>query len=92
MFADAPEPLPTSNRPFAIGEATTDSDKAWDIALGHSQKYSAAHPDMPISWILDSDRQTGNPVWHIIWGVSAARSEFTIMVDAHAGTYLRTVS
>lgn len=92
IFADAPGPLSASNRAFAIGEATTDSDKAWDIALAHSQKYSAAHPDMPVSWILESDRQTGTPVWRIIWGVSAARSEFSVLVDARAGTYLRTFS
>jgi hypothetical protein len=92
IFADAAGPLSASNRSFAIGEATTDSDKAWDIALGHSQKYSSAHPDLPVTWILESDRQTGTPVWRIIWGVSAARSEFSILVDAQAGTYLRTFS
>lgn len=92
IFADAAGPLPGSNRSFAIGEAATDSDKAWDIALGHSEKYSAAHPDIPVSWILESDHETGTPVWRIIWGVSAARSEFSILVDAHAGTYLRTFS
>jgi hypothetical protein len=92
MFADAPGPFPASNRSFAIREATVDSDKAWEIALGHSQKYSAAHPDIPVSWTLESDRQTGAPVWRIIWGVSASRSDFSILVDAHSGTYLQTIS
>ena len=92
IFADPPGPLSAGNRSFAIGEATTDTDKAWAIALSHSQKYSDAHPDIPVSWILENDRQTGTPVWRIIWGVSAAQSEFSILVDAHTGTYLRTFS
>jgi len=92
IFADAPGTLSDNTQSFVIGEATTDSDKVWDIALAHSRKYSAEHPDMPISWILEPDHQTGTPVWHVIWGLSATRSEFSILVDAHAGTYLRTLT
>ena len=92
IFADAPGPTSASNRTFVIGDATTDSDKAWEIALAHGQKYAAEHPDMPISYILEADRQTGIPVWHVIWGLSSARSESTILVDAHSGAYLRTAS
>jgi hypothetical protein len=92
IFADAPGTSSDRTKSFVIGEATTDSDKAWDIALAHGQKYSTEHPDMPVSWILEPDHQTGTPVWHVIWGLSAARSEFTILVDAHAGAYLRTLT
>jgi hypothetical protein len=92
IFADAAGPLSASVRSFVIGEATTDSDQAWDIALDHGQKYSAEHADMPVSFILEGDHQTGSPVWRVMWGLSAARSEFSVLVDAHAGTYLRILT
>jgi hypothetical protein len=92
IFADAAASLPATIRSFEIGQASTDSDKAWEVSLGHGQKYSTDHPDMPVSWILEFDRQTGTPVWRVIWGLSASRSDFTILVDAHDGAYLRTVS
>ena len=92
IFADAAGQLSASTRSFVIGDATTDSDTAWETALAHGQKYSAGHPDMPLSFILEGDHQTGAPVWRVIWGLDAARSEFSVLVDAHAGAYLRTVS
>jgi hypothetical protein len=92
IFADTAGQLSASTRSFVIGDATTDSDKALEISLAHGQKYSTEHPDMPVSFILEGDHQTGAPVWRVIWGLDAARSEFSVLVDAHAGTYLRTFS
>jgi hypothetical protein len=46
---------------------------------------------MPISYTLQSDRQSGAPVWRVIWGTSVASSSFSILVDANAGIYLRTL-
>ena len=92
IFGDSPVPLPGDARSFVIGELTTDSDKTWEIALAHAQKYSSAHPDMLISYTLEADRERGGPVWRVMWGLSAATSSISVLVDAHAGTYLRTVS
>ena len=92
IFADSAGPLSGDTRSFVIGQATTDSDQAWEISLGHGKKYSDEHPDMPVSFILESDRQTGSPVWRVIWGVSAATSGFSVVVDAHAGTYIKSMS
>ena len=92
IFADPAGPLSASIRSFVIGDATTDSDTALEISLAHGQKYSAGHPDMPVSFILEGDHQTAAPVWRVIWGLSATRSEFSVLVDAHAGTWLRTFS
>ena len=92
IFGDTPGPLPTDIHPFVIGEVTTDTDKAWEIALSHEQKYANEHPDMPVIYTLEDDRQAGATVWRIMWGLSAATSSLSVLVDAHAGTYLRTVS
>jgi hypothetical protein len=91
IFADAAMPLSGDIPSFVIGEARTDSDKAWEISLSHGQKYSDEHPGMPISYTLQSDRQSGAPVWRVIWGTSVASSSFSILVDANAGIYLRTL-
>jgi hypothetical protein len=91
IFAESSGPLSADIHSFVIGDLTTDSDKAWDISLTHAQKYSEEHPGMPVSYILEGDRQTSVPVWRIIWGVSAASSSFSILVDAHAGSYIRTL-
>jgi len=91
IFAETAGPLSTDVHAFVIGEAKTDSDKAWDISLIHGQKYSSEHPDMPVSYLLEGDRSTGLPVWRVIWGVSAASSSYSVLVDAYAGTYVRTL-
>jgi hypothetical protein len=91
IFADASVNLSADSRSFVIGELTTDSDKAWEISLAHGQKYAGEHPDMPVSYILEGEPQTGAPVWRIIWGVSAATSNFSVLVDARAGTYLKSL-
>jgi hypothetical protein len=90
IFADSVRPLSSDDHSFVIGEASTDSDKAWEISLAHSQKYSKEHPGMPISWLLEADRKTSGPVWRIIWGTSVASSNYSILIDAHEGTYIRT--
>jgi len=91
IFADPAGPLSGDIPSFLIGEARTDSDKAWEMSLSHGQKYSDEHPDTPISYILESNRQTGAPVWRVIWGASVASSSFSILVDARTGIYLRTL-
>jgi hypothetical protein len=92
IFADSPTSLPPDIRSFVIADAATDSDKAWEISRDHGHKYADEHPDMPISYILEGDRQSGAPVWRVIWGLSASSSSFSVLVDAHTGKYLRTQS
>lgn len=91
IFADTAGALASATRAFVIGEAKTDSDVAWEISLSHGKKYSEEHPTMPVSYTLEADRTTGVPVWRVIWGSSVATSNFSILVDANAGMYLRTL-
>ncbi len=92
IFADAVGSLSSDMHSFAIGEAAADSDKAWEISLGHSQKYTQEHSDIPVSFILEYDPERKVPVWRVIWGLSAAKSPFSVLVDARAGAFLRTLS
>jgi len=91
IFPDAAVPLSGDTLSVAVGEAKTDSDAAWEIARSHGQQYADEHPEMPISYLLESDRQSHAPVWRVIWGESVATSSFSILVDAAAGTYIRTL-
>lgn len=89
IFADTAGALAPDTKAFILGEARTDSDKAWEISLSHGQKYTDEHPNIPLSYLLEPDKQTGNPAWRIIWGISVASSGFSIVVDAHEGMFLR---
>jgi hypothetical protein len=91
IFADSPGSLSSDIRSFVVGDAATDSDKAWEISSAHGQKYAADHPDVPVSYLLEADREKGVPVWRVIWGLSTANSNFSVLVDAHAGSYIRTL-
>ena len=92
IFAEAVGSLSRDMHPFVIATAATDTDKVWEVGLPHSQKYVDEHKDMPVTYVLEDDRQADGPVWRMIWGVSAASSGFSIEVDARTGSYRRTVS
>ena len=91
VFAEAIGDLSSDNHPFPLPAAETDTDKAWEVSLSHTQKYAAEHIDMPITYILEGDRLVGGPVWRIVWGTSLASSPFSVQVDARTGTYIRTI-
>lgn len=92
IFAETAGSLTRDVRSFVIAAAATDTDKVWEICLPHSKQYIEDHKDMPVSYVLEDDRGTGGPVWHVIWGASAASSSFSILVDAPTGNYIRTLS
>ena len=91
IFPDPPGALSSDIHPFVIGDASVDSDKAWEVAQSHGGKYASEHPDMPISYLLEADPQKGGPVWRVVWGLSTATSEFSVLVDAHTGEYIRSL-
>ncbi|HWE49744.1 MAG TPA: hypothetical protein VG273_08150 [Bryobacteraceae bacterium] len=92
IFGDSPVALAKDVHPFELGEVTADSDKAWQLALEHAKKYASEHADMPVTYILEYDRQAGGTIWRVMWGLSAATSSLSVLIDAHTGTYLRTIS
>jgi len=91
IFSDPPGPLSSDIHSFVIGDASADSDKAWEVARSHGEKYASEHPDMPISYLLEPDSEKGGPAWRVVWGLSTATSSFSVLVDAHTGEYVRSL-
>jgi hypothetical protein len=80
----------TGSKPFLVGAAKVESDKAWEIALAKGSKYNDAHPGITISLELAMSRFV-NPAWRVIWGENASASGQSVYVDAFEGTYLTTI-
>jgi hypothetical protein len=74
--------------PFQSIAIKTDSDQALDIAAAKSQDYIKKHPDMPMSFILEQTSRFPDLTWRVIWGESAASSDYSVYVDATMGAYL----
>lgn len=91
IFPDLPGPLSNDTHSFVTGDASIDSDKAWETARTHGEKYASENPNMPISYILEPDQDKGGPVWRVVWGLSTATSSFSVLVDAHTGDYIRSL-
>ncbi|HET8547895.1 MAG TPA: hypothetical protein VFL57_07825 [Bryobacteraceae bacterium] len=65
-----------------------DSTTAWELALEHSKEYAAKNRDKPISFLLEQTPRHPELVWRVIWGESAARSNYSVLVGASSGTFL----
>ncbi len=74
--------------PFSTMAIKVDSDQAFDTAAAKSQDYIKKHPDMPISFVLEQTNRFPDLTWRVIWGESAAASDYSVYVDATLGTYL----
>ena len=81
---------PTS-KPFLIAAVKTDSDEVYATALKHAADYEKKNPGKPITFLLDCTEQFPDPVWRVIWGESVGTSNFSVLIDASTGIYLRTM-
>jgi hypothetical protein len=77
--------------PFPIAAIKVDSDQAYDIAAAKSQDYIKKHPGMPISFLLEQTNRFPDLTWRVIWGQSAAASDYSVFVDATLGKYIEKV-
>jgi hypothetical protein len=75
-------------RPFPIQAIKKDSTTAWEVALEHSKEYHAKNKDKPISFLLEQTPRHPELTWRVIWGESAARSNYSVIVGASTGNYL----
>lgn len=81
-----------SGTPFLIAGVKTDTDAAYQTALGKLTK-----PDekgiagKPVLILLEMDRRYPNPVWRIVWGESLSRATVSVFVDAATGQYQSTM-
>jgi len=74
--------------PFSIMAIKVDSDQAYATAAAKSQDYIQKHLDMPMSYVLEQTKRFPDLTWRVIWGESAAASDYSVYVDATLGTYL----
>ena len=78
-------------KPFLIAAVRTDSDEVLATALKHAADYEKKNPGKPISFLLECTEPFPDPVWRVIWGESVGTSNFSVLIDASTGIYLRTM-
>jgi hypothetical protein len=78
-------------KPFLIAALKTDSDAVYRTALKKGASYARKHPEMRISFVLELTPHARSPAWRVLWGESATTSNYSILVDASTGRYVRTL-
>ncbi len=77
--------------PFPIQALKIDSDAAYQTALKKSADFLKKNPDLPVHMVLEKVKEFGNPVWRVYWGTTINTSNYSILVDASTGDYIRTM-
>lgn len=75
--------------PFLIAAIKVDSDQAYDLAAEKSHDYIRKNPDKQISFLLEQTSRFPDLTWRVIWGESAAASDYSVFVDATLAKYLQ---
>jgi len=76
-----------TNQPFLIAAVKTDTDAAYQTALGQAADYDQKNPGKPITLLLEKNPKFPDPVWRIVWGESVGTSNFSIYIDASTGLF-----
>lgn len=81
------------NVPFPILALKIDTDAAIKTAMAHKDavEYRKKYPDMPLTPVLEKTKEVANAHWRIYWGANTATSNFSILVDASTGEYVKTM-
>ena len=90
LFPESPQAWSGEGKTFGIESARVDTDKAWEVALAHGKEFAAKNPDMPILYTLGFDKGE-EPDWRVMWGTSAATSQFSVLVNAVSGEFIQVV-
>jgi hypothetical protein len=78
----------SGNAPFLMLAVKIDTDTAYKTALANGgAEYDKKNPGKPISILLEKVAKHPDPVWRVIWGESAATSNFSVYVDASTGEF-----
>jgi hypothetical protein len=78
----------SGNTPFLMLAVKVDTDAAYKTAVANGgAEYDKKNPGKPISVLLEKVTKHPDPVWRIIWGESAATSNFSVYVDASTGEF-----
>ncbi|MGA2433913.1 MAG: hypothetical protein ABSG25_01370 [Bryobacteraceae bacterium] len=81
----------SKNVPFTLQYFKTDATAAYATAMKKSADYVTKHPDSPMKFILTSSSHYGNPQWRVVWGDSIQTSNYSVVVDATTGEYVKTL-
>lgn len=77
--------------PFSILAFKVDAAAAFETAMKRGADYAKKHPDLPVNFQLERTARFPDPQWRVIWGESAGRSGFSILIDATTGQYTQTL-
>ncbi len=75
--------------PFAIANASIDSDAALATAKAKEEDYEKKNPGKSVLFLLEKSSQAADPAWRVIWGESVGTSDFSVFVDATTGAFLK---
>jgi hypothetical protein len=80
-------------KPFLVQAFKVDATSAYETAMKQkaTQEYVKKHPDMTVNFVMEYISRFPNPAWRVIWGESAAISNFSVYVDAATGDFLEII-
>jgi hypothetical protein len=78
-------------KPFLMAALKTDSEAALTVAMEKAKDYVKKNPDKPVNYIVELNTENQNPSWRVLWGESVGTSNFSILVDASTGKYMKTL-
>lgn len=77
-----------STQTWDLNFLKVDTDQALAVAKEHGgKKLLEKEPETPVAYLLDWNAQSGQLVWHVMYGESPAK--LTVLVDASTGLYVR---
>jgi hypothetical protein len=74
--------------PWPVQAFKVDSTKAYDVAAERSADYMKKFPDLPITFLLETNSRHSYLTWRVIWGTSVATSSHSIFVNAATGEFV----
>ncbi len=97
IFSDNPQSWSRDNssaKPFIIAAAKKDTDEIFKTVMSQKKAmdYSAKHPGMPVTYLLELNSTSPDAVWRVFWGESAGTSEFSGVVDATTGQFVESLT
>jgi hypothetical protein len=79
-----------STQVFDMAFLKIDSDQALATAQKHGgDKILEKEPDTPVIYVCDWNHNTGQLVWHVIYGASREGAKLTVAVNASSGEFIR---
>ena len=77
-----------------IAAAKKDTDEVYKTVMAQKKAldYTAKHPGMPITYLLEMNSTSPDAVWRVFWGESAGTSEFSGVVDATTGQFVESLT